>query len=394
MTTKKIAILPKLYNYSGDESKGWFVYYSYRDPHADKMKVFRIYKGFSKYKTAEEKNRHGEKLIKEIKKKLKNGWTPYENTEVIYQDNSQYKRDGKRGKGAKGLNYYTNNYLESLTGIRPATYASYKCRFSIFENYIKEKTELDPGIHDIGKKDADNFQKYLSKKRKLSNQSINSYNVLLKSFYNRLIEAGVLKENPFEHMRNRRVVTVKPRIYTQELLKKIMEVAKNSDKQMYLVLQIIYSCFIRPGELRNVQIKDIDFVNGFIKIRADVSKVKKQRMSVVPDFLMDQIRELFMGKYKDDYYMISTKGHPGKKRVYTHYLRYRFEKIKEKAGVPKGYIMYAFKHTGMVDLKRAGADWLAIRNQAGHKSLDQTIEYTTELMGDNNTFIREKSPFL
>jgi site-specific recombinase XerD len=394
MTTKRIVILPKLYSWGDDAAKNWFVYYSYRDPNVDKMKGFRVYKGFAKYKTAEEKNKHGKKLIKEIKKKLKNGWTPFVNADVIYQDSIQYQRDDNKGKRGKGLNYYTNKYLESLIGIRPATYTSYKSKFRCFEKFIKETTDLKNSIHDLEKKHADQFQKHLARKRNLKNKTINEYNVLLKTFFKKLINDGVVKQSPFAHLKKRDEETIKPRIYSKEILTKIITEAKQSDRQLYLVLQIIYSCFIRPGELRYIQIKDIDFSTGFIRIRADVSKVKKQRMSVVPDYVMAQIRDLYMDKYDDELYLISSKGEPGKTPVSRNYLYTRFVNLKKRAGIPKGYIMYAFKHTGMVDLKRAGADWLAIRNQAGHKSLDQTIEYTTELMGDNNTFIREKSPFL
>ena len=48
----------------------------------------------------------------------------------------------------------------------------------------------------------------------------------------------------------------------------------------------------------------------------------------------------------------------------------------------------------MVELKHSGADWLDIRNQAGHESLDQTIEYTMELMKEGSRHIREKAPRL
>ncbi len=36
-TRQKVIILPKLYNYNGDLSKKWFVFYSYRDPSNGKM---------------------------------------------------------------------------------------------------------------------------------------------------------------------------------------------------------------------------------------------------------------------------------------------------------------------------------------------------------------------
>ena len=56
--------LPKLHDYSGDISRQWFIYFSFRDPATDKMKRFKIYEGFTERKTSAEKYAHAKSLIK------------------------------------------------------------------------------------------------------------------------------------------------------------------------------------------------------------------------------------------------------------------------------------------------------------------------------------------
>lgn len=69
----------------------------------------------------------------------------------------------------------------------------------------------------------------------------------------------------------------------------------------------------------------------------------------------------------------------------------------EESGLKKGilahkYIMYAFKHTGVAELRRSGADWLEIKEQIRHHSLDQVIQYGHSLLGKSSEHIREKGP--
>lgn len=386
-------ILPKVHTYDKDISKRWFVYYSFIDPSTGKMKRFKYYKGINDRDTLEKRISYIYGVKTRIKKKILSGWNPFkEQEQVSYTNLLEYQgRDNCVSGGPKTLDFYLSDYLERKN-CRPATYTSYKSKFRYFKKYMKSIRKGKIFMYSITRENADGFVQYLKKERKLQNKTINDYVVLLKVFFAFLVKQGECRENVFDHIKKMKEYPRRPRIYTRDVIEKVVQVMKRDDPQMYLAVQIMFNCFIRPGELRHLKISDIDFENGSIRIPASVSKVGKQRVVVLPDHLLEQVRKLFLGVYSKEFYIIGKAGKPAENKVGRNYMYYRFVGIKEKLGMSKEYILYAWKHTGMVELKRSGADWLAVRNQAGHASLDQTIAYTTELMGDCESYIKSNAP--
>ncbi len=392
-TKIKEFILPKIYTYKNDITKKWFVYYSFYDHKEGKLQRFKYYKGINQRDTVEKRRGYINGVRKRIEKKMLSGWNPfYEEEKVSYINKLEYQgKDNQIKNKQKTVDYHLSNFLESKS-CRPATYTSYKSKFRYFLKYIKTRKRGNIFLYRITREDADGFVQYLKNERKLTNKTINEYVVLLKSFFANAKRSGNCNENIFDHHKKLKEFPKRPRIYSREIIEKIVSVMKEHDAQMYLAIQIMYNCFIRPGELRFLRVSDIDFRNGMIRIPADVSKVGKQRMVVIPDHLLKKISDHIKGKYPEDYFIISVKGEPWEKGVGRNYMYNRFVSIKEKVGISNEYILYAWKHTGMVELKRSGADWLAVRNQAGHSSLDQTIAYTTELMGDCESYIKSNAP--
>ncbi len=139
MSRKKVIILPKLYDYDGDLSKKWFVFYSYRDPASGKMNRFKVYDGISEKNTIVTRTNQANKIIEEFTKKILNGWTPYQDSSmVIYSDNLKYHKATENysriRKSNKKFNYYINMYMDNLNGVRPSTYTTYKSKFRYFSD--------------------------------------------------------------------------------------------------------------------------------------------------------------------------------------------------------------------------------------------------------------------
>ena len=112
---KSIVILPHLKDCGGDLSKTWFVEYSCRNPQTDEMKRFRVYNGFAKLKTKEERYAFAEKIINDIKEKFAKGEIPFLDTKVSYNDELLYhniaKRWGNERKGSIGIRTYLSDFL-------------------------------------------------------------------------------------------------------------------------------------------------------------------------------------------------------------------------------------------------------------------------------------------
>lgn len=399
MNRQKLLIMPRLHDYGGDVSKQWFIFYSYRNPATGKMQRFRLYEGFTERSSAEEKRKYGLMVMERLRLKLQNGWSPFEDDpQVIYSDNLQYqqvaRKFGRMRTGNKRFAFYSSQWLEQRAGIRPSTYTTYKSKLRYFNEFLKKNKLEENDISEFSRDEARAFNIYLKRERKLSHKTINEYNVLMRAFFGYLAGEGLIKVNPFTGIKPLKTETKHPRIYPKHLLEKISEVAAVTDPQLLFAIRIIFNCLIRPNELRQLRLGDIDFHAGKIRVAATIAKDKEERHVDVPDYIVKDMLINGFHLLPSAYFLITTKGLPGAAGVSRNFLHKRFQRLKKAAGIPKEYILYAFKHTGMVELKHSGADWLDIRNQAGHESLDQTIEYTMELMKEGSRHIREKAPKL
>lgn len=144
---KSIVILPQLKDCGGDLTKTWFVEYSCRNPRTDEMKRFRVYTGFAKLKTKEERYAFAEKIINDIKEKFAKGEIPFLEKEVNYNDELLYhniaKRWGNERKGSIGLRTYLSDFLAiKKVEVIPHSFQTYKSKLRIFCEWA-EQSELD-----------------------------------------------------------------------------------------------------------------------------------------------------------------------------------------------------------------------------------------------------------
>lgn len=389
--------MPRLHDYGGDLSKDWFIFYSYRNPHTGKMVRFREYKGLSKTFSRRERSQKAKELIDVTTLKLKNGWNPFEGEQqIVYSDNLEYQQAakvfGKLKSGVKSIRYYCSRYLDfKRNGIRPSTYTTYKSKFRYLEAFIN-KSKIGSHPAAFTEEHARRFSDYLVNIRKVGKKSINQYNTLMRSLWDFMIDEQAVKINVFKDIRRLKAGTNKPRIYSQKLITELKSTMQELDPQMLIAIKFIFNCLIRPGELRFLQLKHIDFERGLITVPAEIAKTNKLRIVDIPDYIIEDLKIKRYDQYHGNMYIIGVNGAPSKKPVSRGFLYSRFCKIKTMAGVPKEFWLYAWKHTGMVEMKLAGVDWLDIKNQAGHQSLDQTIEYTTELMGVSSMKIKKEGP--
>lgn len=393
MNRQKLIIMPQLHDYKGDIGKQWFVYFSFRDPASGKMKRFRIYDGFTGL-SKPDRYIHAQKLIEDLRAKLKNGWNPFTGDErVVYDDNLEYRKVaieyGRQRESIRDIRFWCSQFLDrKKSGIRPSTYTTYKSKLRYLTDFI-ESIGLNGSHPALFNKDhALAFNKYLSDKRQVGNRSINEYNTLMRQLWNMMIDEGMVKENAFAKIKRLRFKGNPPRIYNHTLINDLKQLMLTHDPQMLVVVRLIFSCLIRPGELRKLRIKHIDFVRSQIRVPADIAKMGKQRIVDVPDYLLQELMAKDYHKAPASFFIIGRTGRPGVQMVGRNFMYNRFRSIRKRAGLTNDYWLYAFKHTGMVEMKLNGVDVLDIRNQAGHHSLDQTVDYLQELIGVGSEKIR------
>jgi integrase len=157
-----------------------------------------------------------------------------------------------------------------------------------------------------------------------------------------------------------------------------------------------FYCALRPGhELREMKIKDIDFIAGTIRVDRTRAKNRIERIVTMPTQLLQQLRSFYKLQENDrELYVFGKGGHPGTVPIGKNKLNYKFNKIRKKLNMPKEYKFYSWKHTGAVEADECNIPIKDISNHLGHNSLSATNYYFHNKKGGASKAIRDNYPTL
>lgn len=402
MKRQKICILPKLNDCGGDMGKKWFVFYSYRNPANNKMYRFRVYDGFTECKSKKAKHAHARKLIDDYTNRLKNGWNPFvDDTGAIYEDSLQYATAARIFKNArqgnKTFNYYSNLFLPEVKGMADKTYRNYVSKYRIFDAWLIDHGYSGNDISTISTDIIRSFFLFLINDQELARITICKYKHMLERLFDWCVKNKYLRHSPMIDV----PITTRhndnaPRPINEGDIDKLVEEIKESDKQLWLTIQLEYYCFLRPGqEIRFARLKWFDIARGIISVPKEVIKTRENKIVIIPD----QFREHLMKEWRihllpQDYYLIGPNGFPGPKPLGSNNLRNRFNIIRDRLELPAEYKLYSWKHTGNARAADAGIPAYHRQKQNGHASMRSLEAYLKNKIGFKSEELQKNFPSL
>jgi integrase len=147
------------------------------------------------------------------------------------------------------------------------------------------------------------------------------------------------------------------------------------DPDLWLACQFLYYCFIRPGELRMLKIKDIFFDENMICLRSEISKNKKQQFVTIPLAFRADVAALAHRAPEEFVFY----GPDCTKPIPINSFMNRFRAVLRELGFGREYKFYSWKHTGAVACVRAGASLKELQIQLRHHSLEEVDRYIRQL---------------
>lgn len=148
------------------------------------------------------------------------------------------------------------------------------------------------------------------------------------------------------------------------------------DEDLCLFIKFVYYCFIRPGELRRLQVGDLLMDDKEIRVPGDKSKNKKTEYVAIPEVFFPEIEPYFYASPGE--YLFSSPNDPTKPIGQSTMYR-RHKKILKELNFGDGYSLYSWKHTGAVAAAKAGVGMKELQLQLRHHSLDQTDQYLRQM---------------
>lgn len=396
---KEILVLPTLNDCGGDLTKEWYVEYACRNPHTDEMKRFRHYKGFKKLKTAKERYALAEEIIAGLKERIRTGDIPFMEKKRSYQDELIYasaaKRWGAEREDTVTLRTHLSEFLEAKRPeVIPHSFQTYRSKLRIFNEWCEREGIDRKHISFITREHICDFLRHMVETTHISRHTVNKYKQILHSFFAYIIKVKeIILENPVNNIpRMGEVKDEAPRPIPNRERKVLIGYMREHDPQLMLVCLMEYYCAIRPNELRQLRIRDIDIEKQTIRVPKDISKNRMTESVNIPRQLQKILLEMELEQYRPEDYLFSLGGNPGATMLGKNSLRYRFDRIRNRLGISPVYKLYSFKHTGGVELVNAGVDTWELQRHFRHKSIDTTERYIRRNFAVQSKKLKDEFP--
>lgn len=263
--------------------------------------------------------------------------------------------------------------------IRPDTVRSYTSFSNILLEWIDKKEMKDCYVISFTKEKATDMMNELLINGNLSNTTWNNYLRFYNILWNWLVENQYCKMNVFETFKKKREERKKREIIPSDVHNKIVNYCIEKNPYFEIVIHLIRASFIRPKEICNIQIKEIDLDKKVILIPAEKAKTHNDRFAYLPDWLIDKFKSLYnFDRYKPEDYLISTGLLPGKKLIDTRYVNKFWAKMRIELKLPMVYQLYSYRDTGITTLENAGIPESVIIKLTDHSSVKMARKYIHE----------------
>jgi len=159
-----------------------------------------------------------------------------------------------------------------------------------------------------------------------------------------------------------------PVVLSRADIGRMLELTRN-DKHR-LMLALAYGAGLRVSEVVGVKVQDIDF--GEMTVHLKQAKGKKDRISTLPEKIIDDLRMIVAGKSGADLVFPSDWG--GK--LTTRTAQKIFEHALERAGINKPATFHSLRHSFATHLLENGVDIRYVQELLGHNNIRTTQRYT------------------
>jgi len=159
-----------------------------------------------------------------------------------------------------------------------------------------------------------------------------------------------------------------PVVLSRSEIEKLLASPQNPKHK--LILAVAYGAGLRVSEVVALKVQDLDISELTIHIKQ--AKGQKDRISVIPEKLVTDLRTLVAEKANSDFVFASERG--GK--LTTRTAQKVFEKALQLSGIKKAATFHSLRHSFATHLLENGVDIRYVQELLGHANIRTTQVYT------------------
>ncbi|MBU1089969.1 tyrosine-type recombinase/integrase [Patescibacteria group bacterium] len=229
--------------------------------------------------------------------------------------------------------------------------------------YIKEYLTFSKKASIRDKQKA--VEEFLLDKYK-KKQSPQTVNLALNSV--KFLYAEVLKDSRRIDLKFAKRNKKLPIVLSRAEIEKIIQATKN--EKYRLMISLGYACGLRVSEVINLKVADLDIDELVVHIKS--AKGKKDRISILPKKLQNDLRNIIAGKVANDFIFVSNRD--GK--LTTTSLQKMFRKSFAMTDIKKSATFHSLRHSFATHLLENGTDVRYVQELLGHSNIRTTQIYT------------------
>jgi tyrosine recombinase xerC len=258
--------------------------------------------------------------------------------------------------------------LKSEYNYSDYTIKNYKLDLTLFFDFLN-KSNIN--YLYLNKDNVLAYLKYLDKMN-LKNSTISRRISALRTFYNYLMNEGLINSNIFLNVKNPKLEKKLPNYlnYTEmeELLESI-DIKTDEGLKRRLLIEMFYSTGCRVSEIINIKVKDIDFLNKKIRI---MGKGSKERIVYYGDYAKKYLDKYLSKGLDKDYLFVNKHGD----KYTVEEIELIVKDIMKHLSIKTHVTPHTLRHTFATHLLNNGADIRSVQELLGHSNLSTTGIYT------------------
>jgi site-specific recombinase XerD len=216
------------------------------------------------------------------------------------------------------------------------------------------------------------FLAHLKNDRDYSNAALRRKLACLRSFFRFLVQEEKVLVDPTIGISTPKLGQRLPRTISSEEVNRLLWAARNSEKnssRTHTILQVLYSTGARVSELCDMDIGDIDFAEGSIRVRG---KGDKERIVLLTVPAMNAIIEYLQFRPAEGPLFLNRRG----QRLSPLTVQRTVREAAQRAGVTSKVTPHALRHSFATHMLERGADVRVLQELLGHSNLSTTQIYT------------------
>ena len=366
--------LPKLHN-----KKNWYVDFCCYDPAERRMKR-KKYMLDSIEKKSDRKRRAAE-IIANLTSRLRAGWNPW----------AEASTERQYTKFADVTTLYLR-YIDKLTTnntLKKKTAYDYQSRMNMLLEYNSTRSASITYIYQFDQVYISDFLDYILLDRDSTARTRNNYRTWLSALCSWLQEKKYIESNPIEKIKSLVEGEKIRSAMAEHDITRLKDYLMDTNKFFLLACMMEYYTFIRPDELSNIRLRDINIKSQKIFVSSSISKNRRDGMVGLNDSIIRLMIDLDVFGSPSSYFLFGKNFKPNMNKADSRIFREYFNKVRAVLRWPNCYQFYSLKDSGIRDLANAEGIVVA-RDQARHSDISTTNKY---LKGDSLAVHEETKHF-